>query len=94
LLAACAAALGVPASALTLASLAEHARLGGAADAGLEGLREELRRSTAEVLKLGRRVSALARAHRTLSAEALEILLGGLERAGESVEGRLVDARG
>jgi len=89
-----AAAFGVAPSALTLSSVVERLRRDGGDDAGLDRLRDELRRSTADVLKRGRRVGALVRAQHRLCAEVRSVLLGLGEVRAEDVEGRLVDARG
>lgn len=67
-------AFGVAAQTLTLGSIAERAEALGASAQGLRAVRSELREETSRVLRLGRRISAVARRHRGFLDEVLRIL--------------------
>lgn len=88
----CAAHFGVPASMVTLASLAE--RIGPAA-ARLVELRAELRAAAACVVRMQRRLTASIRCQRRVISDALGVLLadGGTGSDPLLERGTLVDAR-
>jgi hypothetical protein len=75
--------------ALSLASILERS----GAQPGLAKLREELRRSTSELLRRNRRFSALAFAHRRLVEELVEALLEIKDPSSGARAGALVDAQ-
>jgi hypothetical protein len=72
-----AATWGIAAGTLSLGSIAERARAEGVATVRMERLREDLRRTTAQVLRKGRRLAAMARYHQGLLGEIMEVLLTG-----------------
>ena len=73
---------------LTLVSICE--RIGVEAER-LLALREELRRTVAQVIKRGRQIAAIARYHRGLMDDVMQILLGDVSAEGDR-RGALVDA--
>lgn len=74
--------------ALSLASIIERC----GEQPGLARLREELRRSTLELLRRNRRFAALAAAHRRLVEELVKALLSAGQPAPRRHGGALVDA--
>jgi hypothetical protein len=77
--------LGVARGTLTLGSLVARAESLGLPVAGLRGLRGELREACARVLRLGRRLAAVARSHRALLDEVLRSLAPG-DAPGETAD--------
>lgn len=96
IIAALAAAWGVPARAMTLGSIAERANAGGASGSDgrrLSRLRDELRAATGRVLRQNRRVAALSAAHRRLVQDVIQTLFRSDPRATPfATAGTLVDA--
>ena len=82
-------AWGVDPNALTLASVCERA---GDDAAGLLKLRGELRDEAARAVRLGRRITALARYHGGLLEEVMQVLVGEAGDGTEKRAGVLVDA--
>lgn len=80
---------GIPASAMTLRSIAARV---GSEGARLLELREELRERSAAVLKQGRKAQALFNLHRSLFREVIETLLSDENGSPFDQEGALVDA--
>ena len=89
LLEACAEHFGVPASCITLASIAERAGAGGER---LVSLRSELRDAAAGVARMHRGLSAAIRCQRRVIGDALAILLADENGNPMNEQGMLVDA--
>lgn len=83
------AAWGVPASVLTLSSVAERA---GAGAEPLLAERSELRRVTAEVVRENKKTAALLLLHRRVVREVLDLFLTDEDGKPVEGEGTLVDA--
>lgn len=86
---------GVRAGTLTLTSIRDRAAAEGVAIDRLDRLRQELRRATADVLRAGRQITAVARYHQGVMEEVMGILCAnGASQAGakDHDRGRLVDA--
>ena len=79
----------IPASSMSLTSIAERA---GAEGASLLELRQELRDASATVVNLNRKAGALLALHRGLYREIIETLLADEHGNPLEVEGSLVDA--
>jgi hypothetical protein len=79
---------------LTLSSIADRCEQGGLSVERLRTLRGELRRSTAELLKVGRRIVSLAKYHQGLLSELRESLFTDLEERVPGGGAHLIDARG
>jgi hypothetical protein len=80
----------VPASAMTLTSIAE--RMGVGSDR-LRSLRDRLRNRTADVVRQNRRIAALTRVHRQLVQDVLGVLFQEeVEAQPLSAAGTLIDA--
>jgi len=86
-----ASAFGVAHATLTLGSIAQRAEALGVPVTGLLAVRAELRDETARVLRLGRRISSVARYHQGFLNEVLSILAPEKDEADRPV---LLDARG
>jgi hypothetical protein len=84
-----AAAWKLPATALSLSSVIER---GGASAQPLSSLRDDLRASTAEVLRRNRRIAALVRMHRRVVDDLIHVLVEADLRAPRGAAGQLVDA--
>ncbi|MEM7307064.1 MAG: flagellar export chaperone FlgN [Planctomycetota bacterium] len=86
-------AWGVDPGALTLTSIGERLGIASPETERILRLRAELREETALVVKLGRRIAALARYHGALLADLMHALLGvGDDRPAED-DGMLINAR-
>lgn len=83
-------AMGLSAGEVTLTKLAARLAAGGAETQRLDALRQELRAEVEDVLRLSRRLSALAQYHRGVLEELCQVLAAGAPGA----HGQLVDARG
>jgi hypothetical protein len=80
---------GIPAGAMSLSSIAE--RLGNEARR-LVTLRRELRGVVADVLRRGRRISAMAQHHQGLLRDVMHLLAGAGDDRNKDHEGALVNA--
>ncbi len=81
---------GVPASVLSLSSIAERY---GPGSEKLEELRKQLRAATKEVMEAGRRNAALIRMHRDVVHEVMGVIFAEDGQNPLDVEGSLVNAR-
>jgi len=84
-------AFGVTANTLTLGSIAQRADAQGVGVEGLRSIRAMLRDESARVLRLGRRIAAVARYHQAFLNEVLCLLA---PEQGETDQPVLLDARG
>jgi hypothetical protein len=79
---------------LTLSSIADRCEQEGLSAERLRALRNELRSSTAELLKIGRRIVSLAKYHQGLLSELRGTLFTDLEERVPGTDAHLIDARG
>ena len=84
---------GVDAGALTVTSVCERVEASGLDAARLRRMRDELREATARALRLGRRISVLARYHGELFEEVVGILVGRSETNNDPQRGALLDTQ-